>query len=59
MQSLLGPFEDPTAFSTFPHYSTLKTALNPTEINLLASLTAWTVAANANKEAFFGMYQGA
>jgi len=56
VQSLLGPFDDPTAFSNFPHYSTFKTDLNPTEINLLASLTAWTVAADANKEVFLGRY---
>src|SRR4029453_7052171 len=58
VQSLLGPFDDPTAFSNFPHYSTLKTDLNPTEINLLASLTAWTVAADANNEVFLSRYVG-
>ena len=30
----------------FPHYGTLDTERSPTEVNLLASLTAWTVLQN-------------
>jgi len=33
-------------FSSFPHYSTLKTELDAAEINLLANLTAWVVMNN-------------
>jgi hypothetical protein len=32
----------------FPHYSTLKTELSPTQVNLLANLTAWTMLQNSD-----------
>jgi hypothetical protein len=42
VQSILGPFDN--MLNSFPHYSTLfATQLSPTEINLLANLTAWIV----------------
>ena len=31
----------------FPHYSTLKTELSPTQVNFLANLTAWTMLQNS------------
>lgn len=33
--------------AAFPHYDTLDTALTATEVNLLSSLTAWSVAGSA------------
>ena len=44
------------SFSGFPNYSTLDTDLDATQINLLASLSAWVVADADNAEAFLGMY---
>ena len=41
----------------FPNYDTLDTELSPTEINLLASLTAWSVANNDNRAVFVDLYQ--
>lgn len=35
-------------FHKFPHYSTLKTELSPTQVNLLANLTAWTMFQNSD-----------
>ncbi|MEO6218439.1 MAG: hypothetical protein ABIO86_20600 [Sphingomonas sp.] len=32
----------------FPHYSTLKTELSPTQVNFLANLTAWTMLQNSD-----------
>ncbi len=58
VRALLGDFDDPASFHSFPHYGTLDTDLSATEINLLASLTAWTVAAEGNQEKFEALYQG-
>ena len=41
----------------FPNYGTLDTELSPTEINLLASLTAWSVANDNNKTLFIDLYR--
>ena len=41
VQNFLGPFD--TMVNNFPHYGTLDTELSPTEINLLANLTAWVI----------------
>ena len=41
VQNFLGPFD--SMVNNFPHYSTLDTELSPTEINLLANLTAWVI----------------
>ncbi len=41
----------------FPNYDTLNTELTPTEINLLASLTAWSVANDDNKDVFIDLYR--
>lgn len=41
----------------FPHYSTFDTRLDPTEVNLLASLTAWIVGTDGNAELFRGLYK--
>jgi len=41
----------------FPNYGTLDTELSPTEINLLASLTAWTIANDNNKSLFIDLYR--
>ncbi|MBL8298071.1 MAG: hypothetical protein JNN30_06925 [Rhodanobacteraceae bacterium] len=40
VQAVLGDFDRPGSFSNFPNYSTISTHLTPTEINLMASLTA-------------------
>ncbi len=58
VQALLGSFDDPASFHRFPHYPTFDTDLSPTEINLLSSLTAWTVAADGNRGAFETLYGG-
>ena len=58
VQALLGAFDDPGSFHSFPHYPTFDTDLSATEVNLLASLTAWTVAADENRAAFERLYGG-
>ncbi|MDN5869876.1 MAG: hypothetical protein L0H73_04025 [Nitrococcus sp.] len=58
VQAMLGSFDDPESFHAFPHYSTFDTDLTATEVNLLASLTAWTVAADENRGAFEALYTG-
>jgi hypothetical protein len=57
VQGILGDFDDPESFSGFPHYSTFNTALDATQINLLASLSAWNVGAKENAELILGMYR--
>jgi len=37
-----------TTLHNFPHYSTLKTELSPTQVNFLANLTAWTMLQNSD-----------
>lgn len=58
VQAVLGSFDDPASFHSFPHYPTFDTDLTPTEVNLLSSLTAWTVAADENRGAFEALYGG-
>jgi len=58
VQALLGAFDDPKSFHAFPHYPTFDTDLSPTEVNLLSSLTAWTVADDENRAAFERLYGG-
>ncbi len=41
----------------FPNYSTLDTELSPVEINLLASLTSWSVANANNRQLFVDLYR--
>lgn len=43
VQEILGPFDDPDSFLGFPNYSTFRTHLTATQLNLLAHLTAWSV----------------
>lgn len=56
VQQVLGDFDDPSSFHRFPHYSTLDTDLSPTEINLLASLAAWTVAGPDSRDLFLDLF---
>lgn len=58
VQALLGDFDDPSSFHAFPHYPTFDTDLSPAEVNLLASLAAWTVAGDENRAAFEALYGG-
>ena len=58
VQQILGDFGDPTAFNGFPNYSTLNTDLDATQINLLASLSAWVVGNEDNADLFREMYTG-
>jgi len=58
VQELLAPFDDPSTFNFFPHYSTFDTDLTAQQINLLANYTAWMVASGENAAAFTGMYSG-
>jgi hypothetical protein len=41
----------------FPGYSTESTELNATEFNLLASVTAWSVANDDNASTFINLFQ--
>jgi len=41
----------------FPNYETLNTQLNAAEVNLLSSMTAWSVANDGNKDLFIDLYQ--
>jgi hypothetical protein len=57
VQAILGDFNDPASYKSFPHFRTSNTQLDPTEVNLLSSLSAWVVAADQNADLFRGMYQ--
>ena len=57
VQDLLKPFDDPSTFNYFPHYSTFDTDLTAQQINLLANYTAWMVANEKSAPIFTGMYQ--
>ncbi len=57
VQTILGDFADPTSYKSFPHYPTFDTSLSPTEINLLANLSAWVVAGDGDSQPFLDMYQ--
>ncbi len=56
VQQTLGAFDDPSSLDHFPHYSTVKTHLTTTQINLLANLTAWSVANPKNQQLFIDMF---
>jgi hypothetical protein len=58
VQQILGDPTDPHSYHSFPHYSTADTKLDATEINLLASMTAWAVAGEPNQQLFLSMYGG-
>ena len=57
VQAILGDFDDPMSLSSFPHYGTFSTDLSPTKVNLLASLTAWCLAGDPNKNLVLSMYR--
>lgn len=57
VQQILGDPTDPHSYNSFPHYSTADTNLDATEVNLLANMTAWGVAADPNSAQFLAMYQ--
>lgn len=57
VQQLLGDFDDPSSFNNFPHYGTFDTDLSATEINLLAHLTAWTVAGPDTRQVFLDLFR--
>jgi hypothetical protein len=57
VQQILGDPTDPHSYHSFPHYSTADTKLDATEINLLASMTAWAVAGDPNSAKFLAMYE--
>jgi hypothetical protein len=56
VQAILGAPDDPSSCGSFPNYSTFHTDLSATEINLLASLAAWVVAAAPNSQPFLDFY---
>ena len=56
VQQLLGDFDNPDSFRGFPNYSTINTNLDATEVNLLASLSAWVVAGPETAQSFLDMY---
>lgn len=43
-----GNLDEEMLLHKFPHYSTLKTELSPTQVNFLANLTAWTMLQNSD-----------
>jgi hypothetical protein len=45
-----------TVLAGFPHYATLNTELTPTQINLLASLVAWSVVNPSNVGKFTSLF---
>jgi|ERR1700681_505772 len=45
-----------TVLAGFPHYSTFDTELSPTQINLLASLVAWSVVNPSNVGTFTSLF---
>ena len=47
---------DPSNYYHFPHYSTLDTQLTPTQINLLAAQTSWSVV-KGSPDKIFSLYQ--
>ena len=55
VKAILGDFDDPSSFGDFPHYSTFDTDLSATQVNLLAQLTSWIVAADGNRDLFLEM----
>lgn len=57
VQKLLGDFDDPDSYSGFPYFSTAKTEYSCREINLLANLTAWTVANEKNRPLFEDLFK--
>ena len=57
VQQILGDPTDPHSYHSFPHYSTADTHLDATEINLLASMTAWCIAGDPNSAQLLEMYQ--
>lgn len=58
VQAIVGNFEDPSSFAEWPHYSTVRTHLSATQINLLSSLTAWCVANPASRRTFLDLFEG-
>jgi hypothetical protein len=58
VRAILGDFDDPESYKGFPHFRTVDTRLDSTEVNLLSSLSAWVVAADQNASLFRDMYQG-
>lgn len=57
VQAILGDFDDPSSCAGWPHYSTVRTHLTPTQINLLASLTAWSVVSPASRQTFLDLFE--
>ncbi len=58
VRAILGDFDDPKSFDAFPHYSTFRTQLTATQLNLLANLTAWSVANPQNQKLFLDLFAG-
>lgn len=58
VKATLGSFDDPKSCDKFPHYATIKTHLTETQINLISSFTAWSVANPANRQSFIDMFAG-
>ena len=57
VQTILGDFDDPSSYSSFPNYSTIKTHLNATELNLMSSLTSWCVGGEPNADGTKAMFE--
>lgn len=57
VQAMLGDFDDPKSFDAFPHYSTFRTQLTATQLNLLANLTAWSVSNPHNRKTFVDLFE--
>jgi hypothetical protein len=57
VQQIIGNFDDPKSFAGWPHYSTVNTHLTATQINLLSSLTAWSVANPIDRKTFLDLFE--
>lgn len=57
VQAILGDFDDPKSYSSFPNYSTIKTHLTATELNLMSSLTSWCVGGAPNADGTKAMFE--
>jgi predicted acylesterase/phospholipase RssA len=57
VRAVHGPFDDAKSCDSFPHYPTGHTYLGATKVNLLAHLTAWSIADPSQAEVFRSLFR--
>lgn len=57
VQAILGDFDDPSSYHSFPNYATIRTHLTATELNLMSNLASWCVAGEPNAAATRAMFE--